>query len=583
MILKQQAADWLLAQAERYHIYCCDQDNILLGLLRIGRHGLAYFDRQAAALPWLMERGKFSKEHNEKQDTVGASLVKHGQHTLELLNAREECFGYLKRRRLNAEALIVNQAAAIVFLRAQVASLFGNEQNVIDTEKWLVERSRRALIFSAIQEKAVKKLMFTGGRARVVYRKSTQAFIYLQQVGQFARVTNFNRKWPALNANGNEGRVDEEVVRLNTKQNKLYLERMEAFSTGTWSHTTTGGLNKHMNMNQIGGTVTNASANATAGITETAATAGGVSSTTDMSGTGGLAMEPATEEEKQLLQDALGSPMGTVGSLGNTGVSFGSFGESTKRLQEEAKVEDKWEAELRDAFTLLAKAVFMPGDSVNDKKSILDIERVPFMSFVGFKRLMRDGEILKMTPKHVIEGWAEIDPQHKGFVPFEDIWDWFKREALHVHRQIFKKSKGSKSFMFRCSDIVSVREQVLLVFKARFAVQELRMLTGKAEDEGESESEEEESSDEEDEDTEEEEEDEANPDMEEYDKVFKRLITQHTVPGQDYQEMHEQMTPKLGAGITYDAKAGGALEGSIVQRDAPVAADEVVKNIHQMD
>jgi len=109
------------------------------------------------------------------------------------------------------------------------------------------------------------------------------------------------------------------------------------------------------------------------------------------------------------------------------------------------------------------------------------------------------------------------------------------------------------------------------------------MLTGKAEDEGESESEEEESSDEEDEDTEEEEEDEANPDMEEYDKVFKRLITQHTVPGQDYQEMHEQMTPKLGAGITYDAKAGGALEGSIVQRDAPVAADEVVKNIHQMD
>ena len=140
--------------------------------------------------------------------------------------------------------------------------------------------------------------------------------------------------------------------------------------------------------------------------------------------------------------------------------------------------EARWKVELQDAFTLLTKNVFMLGETVNDKKNVLDIEREPKISRINFLRLMKDGHLLRMTKDQTNKAWKEMDPQAVGFLSFQDVWDWFEIHAFERHREVFLKSKGKEYFTFTMPNIVSVHEQALFVFKARFAVQERRMVSG---------------------------------------------------------------------------------------------------------
>ena len=418
MILVQQAADWLYQAAERYHAYCCVQDNVLLAMLRIGNHALAYFDRQAAALPWLLERGAAGEAHSNAQDDAGEHLVKLGQFKLNLLNDRENSVAYLRKRRYNAEALIINKIEAIAYLRNQVRSFEKAGSNVADSSVWLKKRAARAQIFTDRKQKANKRLIYTGGKAKVVAKRVQFSFIDLHQIGNWARVTVFNEKWPKLAGGTNAGRIVEELERLQLKR---------------------------------------------------------------------------LETRKKRCEDLKDKP-----------------------------IEESWKLELKEAYTILANAVFMPGESVNDKKSLLDISREKFLSRVGFMKLFQDGKLLNMSKTLLLSEWFHVDPMGKGFVPFDDIWHWFVEQAMDIERQIQLKSKGSKHFAFKSEDIYSLRDQALLVFKARFAIQEKKIADGKKPDEdGE---EEEESSDEE-----EEEEEEVDPfaNMTELDRVFMKLVDQH--------------------------------------------------------
>jgi hypothetical protein len=180
----------------------------------------------------------------------------------------------------------------------------------------------------------------------------------------------------------------------------------------------------------------------------------------------------------------------------------------------------------------LGKNIFMPGETVNDKKSLLDIAREPYISKVGFLRLMRDGALLHRSKKEITSDWHHVDPSGQGFVPFHDVWYWFKEAALTLHRELLLSSKGRKKLHFRSQDIVSIEQQTLFVFKARFALQEKKMADGKSPDDDE----EEESEEEEEEECEEEssdEEDEVDPELSEYDRVFQRLFNQHNAKGGD--------------------------------------------------
>ncbi len=187
----------------------------------------------------------------------------------------------------------------------------------------------------------------------------------------------------------------------------------------------------------------------------------------------------------------------------------------------------RWEVELKDAFTLLTKNVLVPGESVNDKKNVLDIEREPKISRVVFLRLMKDGALLKMTRDEINKAWGEMDPQCVGFLSFQDVWDWFEHHAYEVHRQVFLKSNGKKYFTFHSSDIVPSHVQALFVFKTRFAVQEWRMVSGEESSEEESSDED---SDDDSDDESDEEGDEEVTELSDWDKAFEKLIDEHKPP-----------------------------------------------------
>jgi len=430
LILVQQAADWLYQAAERYHAYTCVQDDVMLGLLRIGARALAYFDRQAAALPWLLQRGVGAEAHSTAQDEAGASLVKLGQFKLNLLNNREITVAYLKKRRYDAERLIINKIEAIAFLRAQVRNFFKAGTQTADATVWLKKRADRGLLHSERQSKAVKRLIYAGGRAKVVAKRVQFAFLDLHQIGQWARITNFNKLWPKLQGGQNIPRIEEEMLRLNEKLAKL------------------------------------------------------------------------TKERAAYLKDK--------------------------------PVEESWFLELQDAYKGLANAVFMPGESVNDKKSLLDISREKFLSRIGFLKLMQNGKLLQKSMHEIAEEWHHVDPTGKGFVPFDEIWYWFKEQAVELHRKILLKSKGNKGFKFKAQDMWGVADQAMSIFKARFALQEKKIAEGKRGEEAE----EEESSEEEEEEEKSEEEEEEEPEevdmtLSEMDRVFMKLIAQHHSKGEE--------------------------------------------------
>lgn len=423
LILVERARQWLLEKAQFYHEYCCEQDNTLLYLKRKGRWALEYFDRQSAALPWLIQRGKDALAHNKLQEDTFSGLIATGKFKLNLLNNREYALAYCKTRRYNAEALIENQKEAIKYLRGKVALLESNVQFVKDHEKWLYDRGRASIVHADSQRKAVRRLQYQGGRARVVHRKLVNAFIDLHQTGQQARITNFNKLWPGLGGQGaNMSRLNDEIVRIR-KKNKEVRKMRNA------DETLRGVDNK----------------------------------------------------------------------------------------------EARWKVELQDTFTLLTKNVFMPGESVNDKKNVLDIEREPKISRINFMRLMKEGELLKMTKDQMNKAWKEMDPLAVGFLSFQDVWDWFEIHAFDRHRDVFLKSNGIKYFTFTMPDIIPVHEQALFVFKARFAIQEKRMISGEESSDEEEDSE----SDSDDEDSEPEDKETEAIELNDFDKAFENLIEQH--------------------------------------------------------
>lgn len=425
--LVERAFQWLVSSAQRYHLYCCEQDNVLLWIKRKGKFALEYFDRQSAALPWLINRGRRGLEHSNRQEDTLSGLMKHAKSKLDLLNSREHALAYCKRRRYNAEALIINKIEAIKYLRGKVANLEGKKDFIKGEKVWLKKRGELALEHTLKQNKALRRLAYIGGRSRVVYRKALVSYIDLHQIAQWARIFNFQKRWPALNGGQNEIRLQEEILRLQEKIKKEQAEMDAEMANG----------------------------------------------------------------EMSILM--------------------------------------RWKIELEKAFTLLGKAVFQPGDSVNDVKSMLDIEAEPKLSRIGFLRLFKDGALINETKDHMNKFWFEIDPTSVGFLSFAEIWEFFHSKAIFLEARMQAKSQGKKHFFFRHDDIVSAYDQATFILKGRFAMQEKRIVDGQAEDrESDSDRSEEDDSDEDsDEDGSETDKKDPYADLNDFDRAFMTLIAQH--------------------------------------------------------
>ena len=232
LMLREMAQDWLLRAAERYLMYCQIQDQNLLGLLRIGNKAYAYLDRQIKGLDWLLARGSAGVSHTAKQTAALNSMCVQGRRTLHFLNDRENSFAYCTRRRANADRLIERQKASIFFLRSLVKRLRAIEGSVTSAQEFLAERGRAALVFVNRRDAAQQRLCHIAKRAYVVRRRVLNTFVELQQIGQFARVANFNRYWMGIT--DNRSRVNEEVRRLCAFDKKVGLTRKDLSQHERW-------------------------------------------------------------------------------------------------------------------------------------------------------------------------------------------------------------------------------------------------------------------------------------------------------------------------------------------------------------
>jgi hypothetical protein len=204
---------------------------------------------------------------------------------------------------------------------------------------------------------------------------------------------------------------------------------------------------------------------------------------------------------------------------------------------------ERWQVELEDAFNTLASNLRLPGESVNDKKSPADLERLALLTKIGFVRLLKHGELLGMKPGEVDEAWRHLDPRATGYTTFDNLWrNWFEARAVEHHRWLVEDKKKPQGFSLLLSDVLSPFDRVLFIFKKRFAVHEAKAARrgaegGDDEDEDENENENEGEDDDEDEEDEDDEESEEHslavtgystqgktPQEIEYDRIFMRLL-----------------------------------------------------------
>ena len=447
--LREDAFEWLLRAAQRYHEYCIVKDTCLLSLLRIGGKALAYLDRQMAACDWLLARGKRGQAHAVTAAATGLGLCAQGQRTLHFLNHREHALAHCLLRRRQADALIARQADSVAFFRSLVARLWANAAKLVKAQAFLADKAASAVVFLRRRDHAYMRLVYVAGRAHVVRRRLVTTFIDLQQMGQFARASNFNRYWMGMTEN--RVRVQEEVRRHEGFDKKKAAER------------------------------------------------------------------------------------------------------SSLPLRQ------RWRVELEEAFVGLALGVLLPGESVNDKASLLDADRTPLVTRVGFGRLMLQGRLLGLLSADLDNAWHEVDPRATGYTTFEGLWDqWFEGAAIAYHRQLIAARRrgpaGSAAaaqsvsktrepgLYFTLADILSPLDRVLVVFRKRFAAQEMKIAFRAAageDDEGEEGAAREDDDDDDEEDEEDEDEDEEDvvrpissqdsrsnrtPQEQEYDALFSRLL-----------------------------------------------------------
>jgi len=435
IMLRENAQEWLILAAERYLQYCQFQDQNLLGLLRIGNKAYAYLNRQIEGLDWLIARGVRGASHTSKQAAACDSLCTQGQRTLRFLNAREHSFAYCTRRRAQADVLIARQKQSILFFRTLVNKVRATEAALAEAQAALAAKGRSAVIYVNRRNAAQTRLCHIARRAHVVRRKVVNTFIELQQIGQFARVQNFNRYWTSIT--DNRRRVREEVARLEAFDQKVGLTR--------------SGLSQH----------------------------------------------------------------------------------------------ERWQVELEDAFNTLAANLLLPGESINDKKSPADLERLALLTKIGFVRLLKHGVLLGMKPGEVDEAWRHLDPRATGYTTFDNLWrNWFEARAVEHHRWLVEDKKKPQGFTLLLADVLSPFDRVLFIFKKRFAVQEAKVARRGAEGGGDDEDEDEDENDGEDDDDDEEDEDDESeseqnsnslavtgystqgktPQEIEYDRIFMRLL-----------------------------------------------------------
>lgn len=149
-------------------------------------------------------------------------------------------------------------------------------------------------------------------------------------------------------------------------------------------------------------------------------------------------------------------------------------------VRRELSEEERWRADLMDAFAALATAfsngtIAMAGVGRTAERALkrtrsldADGNELPELGRLGFKRLIQDGKLLGMPKGTADSCYESVDSDASGCVSFDEVWTWF----LHQAR---KKKPGSVHISI--STIVPAKERALTALMKRFAANESRSVT----------------------------------------------------------------------------------------------------------
>ena len=118
--------------------------------------------------------------------------------------------------------------------------------------------------------------------------------------------------------------------------------------------------------------------------------------------------------------------------------------------------EQRWKAELLDAFNFLATSLTPPVYQ-GGKKALI--------GRIGFSRLLRGGRLLGTSRRITYEFFKAVDPGTACFVPFDAVWTWF----LH-HAQVYENKKlkpQGKELKFTIADILTAEERAQVIVLKR--------------------------------------------------------------------------------------------------------------------
>jgi hypothetical protein len=156
-------------QGEVARAYCSRRDETLLGLIRIGRKGIADIIKKEKVLDWLLQRGDRALHHVIRQENAIDSLRAYGKFMKRYVNQRNAAVEFLCVRQQISARLLANQKVAIAALRKCPLKFWAKEDQIIAARDSLIVTGRRALDHIAKQNKAVAYLQVGAPKKSVIY------------------------------------------------------------------------------------------------------------------------------------------------------------------------------------------------------------------------------------------------------------------------------------------------------------------------------------------------------------------------------------------------------------------------------
>jgi len=326
----------LLTMGEKARQYCVHIDQAILGLFRWGEFALGFFDRQDAALKWLLNRAIQAEQFVNFKEKCTAELLHCGKYNLETLNRREEGYAFLADRALRSQDLRRNQHAAVKFLRKIPEKIYANEEFIEESYQFLLGKARHALQHQDRVMRSVKYLMTIASRSVAVTRKRTMAQADLKQIGFQAQRLYFEKLWVPLP--GNKNRLRDEIKRINTQDKRIKAVRKNLSEKEKWMYELMDAFSSlasaFSNEKQIGGAGTALHKQESINIDGSSKRPGTSDSNIDLGDDFDDSLEIGRLGFKQLIRDGkmLGLPKGTADASYETVDADGSGAVSFKEV-----------------------------------------------------------------------------------------------------------------------------------------------------------------------------------------------------------------------------------------------------------